>query len=68
MDILILQTMKELREEITRHEYLYYVECDPVITDEEYDILVQRLEDIEKAFPELITSDSPTQRVGSDLK
>ncbi len=53
-----------LREEIRRHEHLYYVLDAPAITDAEYDALMRRLQDIEAAHPELITPDSPTQRVG----
>jgi DNA ligase (NAD+) len=53
-----------LREEIERHNRLYYVEAAPEISDKEYDLLVKRLEAIEAAHPELATPDSPTQRVG----
>jgi DNA ligase (NAD+) len=53
-----------LRSEIARHDRLYYVEAMPEISDKEYDFLVKRLEAIEKAHPELVTPDSPTQRVG----
>jgi len=54
----------ELRRLIRRHEYLYYVLDRPEITDAEFDRLFQRLLRIEQAHPELITADSPTQRVG----
>ncbi|QDV34060.1 NAD-dependent DNA ligase LigA [Tautonia plasticadhaerens] len=54
----------ELRREIDRHDRLYYVEAAPVISDREYDRLLKRLGDLEAAHPELITPDSPTQRVG----
>lgn len=53
-----------LREEIRRHEYLYYVLDQPEITDAEYDELVRRLKKLEEAHPEWVTPDSPTQRVG----
>ena len=53
-----------LREEIDRHNILYYVEARPEISDRDYDILYRRLEDIEKEFPDLVTPDSPTRRVG----
>ena len=56
--------IEQLREEIRRHDYLYYVKDAPEIPDEEYDALVQELIDLESQFPNLITPDSPTQRVG----
>jgi DNA ligase (NAD+) len=55
---------QRLREEIRRHEYLYYVADDPEISDAEYDRLMMRLQQLEDAHPELRTPDSPTQRVG----
>jgi DNA ligase (NAD+) len=55
---------EELREKIRRHEYLYYVEDDPEITDAAFDRLMNRLKGIEAAHPELATPDSPTVRVG----
>ena len=54
----------ELRREIEHHNKLYYVDDAPVISDYEYDMLMQRLKAIEALHPELITPDSPTQRVG----
>ena len=54
----------KLRDEIKFHERKYYVDNDPQISDAEFDRLVKELEDLEALFPELITSDSPTQRVG----
>ncbi|MEJ5185565.1 MAG: NAD-dependent DNA ligase LigA [Candidatus Geothermincolales bacterium] len=56
---------EELREQINYHNYRYYVLDDPVITDEEYDALMRELQEIEREFPELVTPDSPTQRVGA---
>ena len=56
--------IKKLRDEINDHNYKYYVENNPVISDYEYDQLIKKLEKIESEFPELITPDSPTQRVG----
>lgn len=53
-----------LREEIRRHEELYYVHDNPEISDREYDALVEKLQQLEQQHPELITPDSPTQRVG----
>jgi DNA ligase (NAD+) len=54
-----------LREEIERHNYLYYVLDAPEISDEEYDRLFRELEEMEREHPELVTADSPTQRVGA---
>ncbi len=59
------QKIETLREEIRYHNKLYYVENNPDISDAEYDLLMQRLKDLETAHPELITPDSPTQRVGA---
>jgi DNA ligase (NAD+) len=56
--------IEALREEIRRHEYLYYVVDQPEIGDEEFDALMRRLKDMEAQNPQLITPDSPTQRVG----
>lgn len=53
-----------LRDEINRHNVLYYVEARPEISDREYDILYKKLDELEKQFPELVTPDSPTRRVG----
>src|ERR1700721_2173579 len=54
-----------LREQIDRHNYRYYVLDDPEVTDAEYDRLMRRLETLEREHPELLTRDSPTQRVGA---
>ena len=56
----------KLREEIHRHNRLYYVEAAPVISDREFDRLLARLEELEAKHPELLTPDSPTQRVGGE--
>ena len=53
-----------LREELRRHERLYYVEDNPEISDAEFDQLMRQLQGIESRYPDLIVSDSPTQRVG----
>jgi DNA ligase (NAD+) len=58
--------IEKLREEIRRHEYLYYVKAEPEISDTEFDRLMKRLEGLEREHPELITPDSPTQRVGGE--
>ncbi len=59
----IRQEIERLRQEIRRHDYLYYVLAQPEITDYEYDQLMKRLEELEQQYPEFITPDSPTQRV-----
>lgn len=56
--------IERLRDEIRRHEYLYYVLNQPEISDFEFDQLMRRLQDLEREHPELVTPDSPTQRVG----
>jgi DNA ligase (NAD+) len=56
---------ERLREQLDRHNYLYYVLDQPEISDAEYDKLLRRLEALEAAHPELRTPDSPTQRVGA---
>jgi len=57
------QRIAELREQIRHHDYLYYVEDRPEVSDAEYDALVRGLRALEAAHPELVTPDSPTQRV-----
>jgi DNA ligase (NAD+) len=69
MDIdkqLIAEEIERLREEIRRHNYLYYVVDLPEISDSEYDALFDRLSALEEANPESISPDSPTQRVGAE--
>src|SRR5688572_20328557 len=53
-----------LADEIRQHDHRYYVEAKPVIADREYDKLYRELLDLEKEFPDLLTADSPSQRVG----
>ena len=60
----VLHETEGLREEIRRHDYLYYVMDSPEISDREYDRLFRKLEELEAAYPTLVTPDSPTQRVG----
>lgn len=57
----------ELRDVLRFHEYRYYILNDPLLPDNEYDALFKKLEILEKEHPELVTPDSPTQRVGSTL-
>src|ERR1041384_8609526 len=56
--------IEELREELRRHEHLYYVLDQPEITDAEYDGLMRKLQELEAEHPELAAAASPTQRVG----
>lgn len=60
----IQKEIEKLREEIRYHEHCYYVLDDPEISDSEYDQRIRRLQDLEAQHPELVTPDSPTQRVG----
>ena len=60
-----IREVKKLRKIISQHNYQYYVLDDPEISDAEYDRLLKKLIEIEKDFPNLITSNSPTQRVGA---
>ena len=55
-----------LRAEINRHNRLYHVEAAPQISDFDYDQLIEELSQLEQQFPDLITPDSPTQRVGGE--
>ncbi|MCL5986093.1 MAG: NAD-dependent DNA ligase LigA [Actinobacteria bacterium] len=59
---------KEIREQLNRHNYLYYVLDQPEISDQEYDELLKELIDIEQRYPELITLDSPTQKIGAPVR
>jgi DNA ligase (NAD+) len=61
----VLQRIHALREQINHHNYCYYVLDSPEIPDAEYDRLMRELESLEQKYPETITPDSPTQRVGS---
>ena len=62
------QRVKELREVLNHHSDLYYNQDAPEISDQEYDTLMRELKALEKAHPELITPDSPTQKVGGRAK
>ncbi|MDF0673912.1 MAG: NAD-dependent DNA ligase LigA [Nitrospira sp.] len=59
------ERLAQLKNQIRHHDYLYYVKDRPEISDGEYDRLFRELVDLEEAYPELITLDSPTQRVGA---
>ena len=60
----IKKQINYLKSVIQEHDHNYYVLDEPQISDHEYDQLLRELKDIEDSHPELITSDSPTQRVG----
>ena len=62
----IVERIEELREDIRYHNYRYYVLNSPVVSDAEYDRLMRELQELEAAHPELVTPDSPTQRVGAE--
>lgn len=59
--------IQELVKLLNAHNYKYYVLAQPEISDYDYDMLLKELQELERRYPELITPDSPTQRVGSDL-
>ncbi|MFA7247848.1 MAG: NAD-dependent DNA ligase LigA, partial [Dehalococcoidia bacterium] len=61
----VKQRIAELRDKITYHNHRYHVLDDPEISDAEYDALMLELKKLEQAHPELVTPDSPTQRVGA---
>jgi DNA ligase (NAD+) len=60
----VVKEIQHLREEIRHHDYLYHVADDPEISDAAYDRLIKRLKQLEAENPKLVTSDSPTQRLG----
>jgi DNA ligase (NAD+) len=61
----VVSRVRKLREEITYHNYRYYVLDDPVVSDAQFDRLLKELTRLEEEYPELVTPDSPTQRVGA---
>ncbi|MGH7792954.1 MAG: DNA ligase LigA-related protein, partial [Thermodesulfobacteriota bacterium] len=61
------QRIQELRREIERHDYLYYLKDTPGISDAEYDALMEELKSLEALYPDLVTPDSPTQRVSGSV-
>ncbi len=60
------QEIDALRQEIRAHDRRYYVDAAPIISDSDYDRLLGRLNSLEAEHPQLVTSDSPTQRVGGE--
>jgi DNA ligase (NAD+) len=62
----IMAEARQLRQELNEHNYSYYVLDAPSVTDQAYDRLFRRLQQLEQEYPELVSADSPTQRVGSE--
>ena len=62
----VIKRVAELQQQLNYHNHRYYVLDDPVISDYEYDRLFQELKDLEEQYPELVTPDSPTHRIGGD--
>jgi len=60
--------VEKLRDEINKHNHYYYIKDNPIISDAEYDMLMRNLSKLEERFPDLITEDSPTQRVGAPVE
>ncbi len=58
--------IRRLREEINRHDYLYYVKAQPEVSDYEYDMLMKKLEELEQQWEDKVPADSPTQRVSGE--
>src|SRR5947207_7384819 len=58
------ERVSQLRDEIGKHDRLYYEQAAPIISDRDYDRLYKELVDLEAQFPDLVSPDSPTQRVG----
>ena len=63
----VKEKIERLRAEINKHNHKYYVLAEPEISDFDYDMLMKELQSLEEQFPEFISKDSPTQRVGSDI-
>ena len=62
-----IKRIEELRNQLHHHNYLYYVQNSPTLSDQEFDHLMRELQDLEAKHPEVYDPNSPTQRVGSDL-
>jgi len=63
----IQKEIETLSRKILDHDYRYYILAQPIISDEEYDRLMRRLQELERRYPALVTSDSPSQRVGGQI-
>ena len=64
MSVSLQDEIEDLRNRIRTHDKKYYVEAAPEISDREYDQLINRLKQLESKHPELVTPESPTQRIG----
>ena len=62
-----IKRIEQLRKELHEHNYRYYVQNQPTISDQDFDFLMHELQDLEAKHPEMADPNSPTQRVGSDL-
>ncbi|MBU2712516.1 NAD-dependent DNA ligase LigA [Zooshikella harenae] len=62
----VVSEIEQLRQEINQHNYRYYVLDDPAVPDAEYDRLMRRLQTLEQEYPQLVSADSPSQRVGAE--
>lgn len=62
-----IEEIKRLTEALNRHNYLYYVESQPEISDYDFDMLLEKLHQLENEFPDLVSPHSPTKRVGGDI-
>ncbi|MBT5376040.1 MAG: NAD-dependent DNA ligase LigA, partial [Nitrospinaceae bacterium] len=65
--MMVKQEIESLKKTIHHYDHLYYVKNSPSVSDREYDALLRRLQELESDYPELITPDSPTQRVGGKV-
>ena len=63
----VQKEIETLSRKILDHDYRYYILAQPIISDEEYDRLMRRLQELERRYPALVTSDSPSQRVGGQI-
>lgn len=63
----IAKKINQLEEEVRKHQFLYYVKNQPVISDQEFDFMFKELQDLEKKYPEFVSPNSPTMIIGSDL-
>ena len=61
----VARRIHALRDELNEHNYRYYVLDAPIVADAQYDLLMRELEELESSHPDLVTADSPTQRVGA---
>src|SRR5258708_40253018 len=62
----VRQRIEQRRKQLQEHDYKYYVLAQPSISDEKYDALMAELQSLETSYPELVTPDSPTRRVGGE--